>query len=618
MARLGRPNFGSRRALIAWTGLIALPGVLLSAGIGWDMAATRQDMVSGAMDRRANLVAEAVTSETARYVDSLRAVASAAGAIDDLTAPQFARLAAPLTQMHLAGAQALVYIVPAADDEIAGTQRLWRSRGAAGLVLNAKPGVAEHFFSVLSQPLDGARPPTPGGDAARAASPTQALVEARRSGQVALSDAYQLLVDRDVPAEQRQMSLVLTAPVYGLADAHSAGAFRGWVLMGLRGRSFVGTTLTRVAQGMVDVTLRARDTAGDPTQIARFHAVDGRVRDLHREIDVPVAQRRWRLYVDAAGSSLQGPDHGPAVVVVGLLLTALVSALVLTLATGRGRAQAEVLRATTDLQAKKAVLRQQKADLTAFAGVVAHDLKGPLAGVAGYAEMINDQLAGDVIDRATMSTMLDRLGNGVHRMGRLIDDLLSYAIARDANLTRVDVDLRDIAADVAIAHLDIASAGSGPMPRIYLGDLPAVHADPAQVRQLLHNLIGNCLKYTAPGQTPRIDITALRADHGWVHVQIADRGIGIPAGAHDRIFDTFHRAHPGSQVAGTGLGLAICQRIVERHGGAITATDNPGGGTRITVILPAAHLPAAHPNRTAVPRAQLSPAALPHLTDRGR
>jgi signal transduction histidine kinase len=604
--------------LIAWAGLIALPGVLLSAGIGWDMAATRQDAVNGAMDRRANLVAEAVTSETARYVDSLRAAAGAAAAMDDLTASRFARLAEPLTQMHLAGAHALAYVVPAADGEIADTQRLWRSRGASGLHLEPKPGVAEHFFGVLSQPLDGGTPTTPGGDAARAAAPTQALVEARRSGQVTLSDAYQLLVDRDVPAEQRQMSFVLTAPVYGLVDARGAQEFRGWMLMGLRGRNFIGTTLNRTAQGMVDVTLQARDTAGDPIQVARFHAAGGPVRDLHREIDVPVAQRRWRLYVDAAGSSLQGPGHGPAVVVVGLLLTALLSALVLTLATGRSRAQAEVLRATVDLKAKKAVLRQQKADLTAFAAVVAHDLKGPLAGVAGYTEMIKDELAGDAIDRATMSTMLDRVGNGVHRMGRLIDDLLSYTTARDANPAMVDVDLRDIAADVAIAQLDIASVGSGPMPGIYLGDLPAVHADPGMIRQLLHNLIGNCLKYTAPGQTPRIDVTALSTDHGWVKVQIADRGIGIPTGAHDRIFDTFHRAHPGSHVTGTGLGLAICQRIIERHGGTITATDNPGGGTRITVILPAAHLPNAHPGRPAVPTAGLNPATLPPFTDRSR
>jgi signal transduction histidine kinase len=71
-----------------------------------------------------------------------------------------------------------------------------------------------------------------------------------------------------------------------------------------------------------------------------------------------------------------------------------------------------------------------------------------------------------------------------------------------------------------------------------------------------------------------------------VHVQIADRGIGIPAGHHAAIFTSFHRAHATSPYTGTGLGLAICHRIVERHGGHIYATDNPGGGTRMHFTLP--------------------------------
>lgn len=73
-----------------------------------------------------------------------------------------------------------------------------------------------------------------------------------------------------------------------------------------------------------------------------------------------------------------------------------------------------------------------------------------------------------------------------------------------------------------------------------------------------------------------------------VRVCVADNGIGIPEGQHDAIFANFHRAHLGSGYLGTGLGLAICQRIVERHGGTIAASDNPGGGSRFVFTLPAA------------------------------
>jgi signal transduction histidine kinase len=125
------------------------------------------------------------------------------------------------------------------------------------------------------------------------------------------------------------------------------------------------------------------------------------------------------------------------------------------------------------------------------------------------------------------------------------------------------------------------------VPRIEAGRLDQVDADAGAVRQLLENLIGNSIKYTAPDVIPHLEITSRRRG-GTVEVTIADNGIGIPAGQHEAIFDNFHRAHRDTGYAGTGLGLAICHRIVTRHGGFITADDNPGGGSRFVFTLPAA------------------------------
>ncbi|MFC4062750.1 ATP-binding protein, partial [Planomonospora corallina] len=133
--------------------------------------------------------------------------------------------------------------------------------------------------------------------------------------------------------------------------------------------------------------------------------------------------------------------------------------------------------------------------------------------------------------------------------------------------------------------------GTGQAPVFDIGELDAVRADRALLRQLLDNLIGNAVKCTAPGQRPHITVISTRERPGWVRVEVADRGIGIPPGQHRAIFENFRRAHTGGPYTGSGLGPAICKRIVERHGGTIGAEDNPGGGARFVFTLPAADAP---------------------------
>jgi signal transduction histidine kinase len=605
---------GMRRAITV-SALLATVGILFSAALGWDMTTSQRRELDKVVDQRVSLAAEAVAAEMGRYSDTLSIVAGAAGAFNVLTAGKFERLAAPLREMNLAGAGSLAYLVPADHSEIADTQALWRTRGAPKLALRAHPGADDHIFSIFSQPLDGGPTPLTGIDAVQAAAPTVALVEARRSGRVTVSDTYQLILDQKLPMGERQMSFVLTAPVYGRSAATGVREFRGWVLMGLRGRAFIGATLNRISQDLIDITLTAANDTGQPTRVATLTAAAVGGRDLHRQVEVAVAHRYWRLSVDAVSAELPGSDNAPAAMAVaGSLLSVLLAGLVLLIATGRVRAEDRVAEATADLTAGQVILEQQKTDLAAFAGVVAHDLKAPLASVAGYTEMIRDELSDDTADRADTATMLTRISSAIERMSTLIDDLLTYSSTRDAALQLMDVDLRELAHSVVIARLDHAGATGGPLPTIYVGELPSVHADPTLIRQLLTNLIGNAVKYTAAGQSARVDVTADITASSWVRLQVTDRGIGIPAGQHQAIFNSFHRVHADSDVPGTGLGLAICHRIVERHGGTILAGDNPGGGTRFTVTLPAADIRAddaatGTASNTAVPTATGSTAS---------
>jgi signal transduction histidine kinase len=135
----------------------------------------------------------------------------------------------------------------------------------------------------------------------------------------------------------------------------------------------------------------------------------------------------------------------------------------------------------------------------------------------------------------------------------------------------------------------------GPQPVITVDPaLPDVLAEPVLLRQVVDNLVGNAVKYVAPGVCPEIEVRGRRVEGEagpMVLIEVVDNGIGIPEDQHARVFDTFHRVHRDG-YRGTGLGLSIVKRIAERHGGTASATANVGrGGTTMGVTFPAADLP---------------------------
>jgi signal transduction histidine kinase len=238
--------------------------------------------------------------------------------------------------------------------------------------------------------------------------------------------------------------------------------------------------------------------------------------------------------------------------------------------------------------------RRHRDELANFAGVVAHDLLNPLATVEGWSQALLE----DLDDPAALTDGITRIQRASARMRALIDDLLVYTTARDAALAPAHCDLGSLVADIAAGRRDHAQSAGETVPVFRFNGLAPVDGDPVLVRQLMENLIGNAIKYTAPGVTPTITVTthADTAGPGMTRVEITDNGIGIPVGQHDAVFGNFHRAHVDAGYSGTGLGLAICKRIVERHGGTICASDNPDGrGTRVSFTLPSSRLPGRAP-----------------------
>ena len=236
----------------------------------------------------------------------------------------------------------------------------------------------------------------------------------------------------------------------------------------------------------------------------------------------------------------------------------------------------------TDITARKRMedeLVRSNAELGEFAYVASHDLTEPLRTVAGFAQLLG-QRHGEQLDQRGRD-YLRSIGEGVDRMQRLLDDLLSYARAGgELEPARVNLaEVVDEAREVLGALVEETGA------TIEVSEMPAVRGDRVRLVQLLQNLIANALRFRGD-EVPRIAISC-SPDGGLWRIRVTDNGVGIAPEQATRIFDMFHRG-AGGDGGGTGIGLAICKRIVELHGGTIAVTSRPGAGATFTFTLPAA------------------------------
>ena len=239
---------------------------------------------------------------------------------------------------------------------------------------------------------------------------------------------------------------------------------------------------------------------------------------------------------------------------------------------------------TSELATTNTLLRQSNRELEQFASVASHDLQEPLRKIEAFGDrlkMNRDSLGDQSRD------YLDRILSSASRMRTLINDLLSFSrvATRAQPFKKIDVGL--IAKEV-VGDLD------GRLQQVdgvvEIGELPQIEADPLQVRQLLQNLIANGLKFRREDVKPVVRVGASRIEVDGqaprIELTVADNGIGFEEQYLDRIFEVFQRLHGRNEFEGTGIGLAICRKIVERHGGTITARSKLGEGSTFIVRLP--------------------------------
>jgi signal transduction histidine kinase len=234
-------------------------------------------------------------------------------------------------------------------------------------------------------------------------------------------------------------------------------------------------------------------------------------------------------------------------------------------------------------------LERQRADQLAFLGGVAHDIRNPLAAL---------KLAMDLIppDRALppeprLRQLVARIGRQIGRLERMAHDFLDASRIESGHL---ELKLEDCdLCELARITLDLFEPATATHAlSVHAPDAPVrVRCDPMRIEQVLANLVNNAIKYSPPGGSVRVTV-ARRADAG--AISVADEGPGMSAADLAHVFDPFRRGAGADTVPGAGLGLFVARRIVEAHGGEITAETAPGAGSTFTVRLPAGPAP-GHP-----------------------
>jgi two-component system sensor kinase FixL len=241
-------------------------------------------------------------------------------------------------------------------------------------------------------------------------------------------------------------------------------------------------------------------------------------------------------------------------------------------------------RAEEKLRLHTAKVESVNRELQEFAFVASHDLQEPLRKIRTFADRLRKRLGDELDERA--EDYFARMENSARRMQHLIRDLLKYSLIASKPEPFSEINLNEVAEEVAqIFELILNKTGG----KLEIAQLPIIEADGTQMKQLFQNLIGNALKFQDGKGKPLVKVYSKYVGENGCRLFFEDNGIGFEETYLDRIFAPFQRLHSRNKYSGTGIGLSICRKIVEHHGGSITVHSKPGAGSTFIVSLPTRH-----------------------------
>lgn len=249
-----------------------------------------------------------------------------------------------------------------------------------------------------------------------------------------------------------------------------------------------------------------------------------------------------------------------------------------------------VLRRAEEMAGHAIELGRVNKELEAFSYTVSHDLRAPMRHIAGYVDLVLEDNAPKLDERARR--YLGHVKDAASFAGQLVDALLDFSRMGRSGLKPSLVDAAMLVEDL-VDEMRQHERGrriewevESPLPRLW--------ADPLLLQLATRNLLANAVKYTRGRDPARIRIAAVSNAQG-VGLEITDNGVGFPMKYVGKLFGVFQRLHRSEEFDGTGIGLANVKRIVERHGGSVWARGEPERGASFGFVLPPA--PETDPQR---------------------
>jgi light-regulated signal transduction histidine kinase (bacteriophytochrome) len=245
------------------------------------------------------------------------------------------------------------------------------------------------------------------------------------------------------------------------------------------------------------------------------------------------------------------------------------------------QSRAEIFQSSQKVQASNQQLQAANKELESFSYSISHDLRAPLRHIDGFAGLLTKH-AGETLDEKGRR-YLATISASAKRLGQLIDELLVFSRMGRTELRQTPFDSREIIDEVI---RELQPDLQGRQVEWHIGNLPRVQADPAMLRQVWANLLGNAVKYTRNRPIARIEIEQKQNGTGETVFAIRDNGAGFDMQYASKLFGVFQRLHTATEFEGTGIGLANVHRIVQRHGGRVWAEGAVGEGATFYFSLP--------------------------------
>ena len=255
------------------------------------------------------------------------------------------------------------------------------------------------------------------------------------------------------------------------------------------------------------------------------------------------------------------------------------SRLIEQLRKSRDEMEARVQERTAELEVKNKELQD-------FTYIASHDLQEPLRKIVTFGDMLAN-CAGNSLDDESRDCIA-RMQKSAGMMRMLLDSLLRYSRLTTRPAPPEECHL-ETPIQAALYNLELTIREKKAV--VEVGELPSVEADPIHMTQLFQNLIGNAIKFQHEDASPHVKIYSLPSEKNgpqkrMYRICVEDNGIGFDERHLDKIFSPFQRLHGKIKYQGVGMGLAICKKIVDRHGGKITAKSAVGKGTTFIIDLP--------------------------------